>query len=571
MRWSTMSERGDLIRVARGEAPADLVLRNARIVNTVAGAIEHGDVAICGGFIAGVGHYKDARECVDLDGDFLLPGLIDGHTHIESSMLHPARYAEAVVPRGTTTVVTDLHEIANVCGIEGIEFAIRWSHRLPLDMRFMAPSCVPATSLETSGAELGPSAIRELLKRPEIIGLGEVMNYPGVLSGAQDMLGKLEAARGKPIDGHAPGLRGADLNAYLAAGIMSDHECTTREEAEERLHKGMYLMVREGSSEKNLEALLPAVTDDTFHRCMFVVDDRSAADLAREGDIDHVVRRAIALGMDPIRAIQLATINPAQYFRLFDRGSISPGQIAHVVSVRDLHNFVVDRVYHRGTLVARGGRPLFSSSLDSSELTNTMHLAPLASGALRMPHTLDAFPVIELVPGQIVTRKRILTPTVNDGVLVSDTARDLLKLVVVERHRGTGNIGKGFVTGFGLKRGALASSVGHDSHNVICVGATDSDMLGAIETLRRIQGGLVVFADGEAKATVPLPIAGLLSPEPLDRVIEALVELEEAARQLGVRPQSPFSLLSFLALPVIPELRVTDLGVVDVAEFRVVA
>jgi len=566
-----MADRTDLIRVARGEMRADLVLRNARIVNTVAGIIESGDIALYGGLIAGVGDYRDAREFMDLEGAFLLPGLIDGHTHIESSMLHPARYAEAVVPRGTLTVVTDLHEIANVCGIEGIDFAIRWSHLLPLDMKFMAPSCVPATPLETSGAELGPSAIQELLTRAEIIGLGEVMNYPGVLSGAPDMLAKLEAAHGRPIDGHAPGLSGADLNAYLAAGIMSDHECTTREEAEEKLAKGMHLMVREGSSEKNLEALLPAVTDNTFHRCMFVVDDRSAADLAREGDIDHVVRRAIALGMDPIRAIQLATINPARYFRLFDRGSLSPGQVAHVISVHDLHSFEVDLVFHGGRLVARSGHPLFSATPDPFELTDTMHVAPIRHDALRIARTRADFPVIEIVPGQIVTRKRVMTPAVVDGAFEADSARDLLKLVVVERHRDTGNIGKGFVTGFGLKQGALASSVGHDSHNIICVGATDSDMLGAIETLTRIQGGLVVFADGEVKATVPLPIAGLLSPEPLDRVIEAQIQLEAAARQLGVRPQSPFSLLSFLALPVIPELRVTDLGVVDVTKFQVIA
>ena len=566
-----MPHTTDLIRVARGEIPADLVLRNTQVINTVTGSIERADVAVHGGLIAGVGRYEEAAECVDLDGDYLLPGLIDGHTHIESSMLHPARYAEAVVPRGTLTLVTDLHEIANACGLEGIEFAIRWSHRIPLDMLFMAPSCVPATPLETSGAELGPAAIRQLLARPEMIGLGEVMNYPGVLSASPDVVAKIEAARGKPIDGHAPGLRGMDLNAYLAAGIMSDHECTTREEAEEKLRKGMYLMLREGSSEKNLEALLPAVTDNTFHRCMFVVDDRTAADLAREGDIDHVVRRAIALGMNPIRAIQLATCNPARYFRMFDRGAISPGKVAHLISMRDLRSFVVDRVYHRGRLVAQDGEPLFTVEPDSSELTDTVHLAPTAMGSLRMPGTNSEFPVIELVPGQIVTRKRIMAPAIRDGAFVSDVARDILKLVVAERHRGTGNVGKGFVTGFGLQRGALASTIGHDSHNVICVGVTDEDIVGAIDTLRRVQGGLVVFADGEAKAVLPLPIGGLLSPEPLNLVVEAQAQLEEAARQLGVVPQSPFSLLSFLALPVIPELRVTDLGVVDVATFQVIA
>ncbi|MBN1152642.1 MAG: adenine deaminase, partial [Dehalococcoidia bacterium] len=399
-----MTDTAEFIRVARGQAPAQLVLRNARVVNTNTGVVEHTDVAIHNGQIAGVGRYKLAVESTDLDGAYLLPGLIDGHTHIESSMLHPARYAEAIVPRGTLTLVTDLHEIANACGLKGIEFAIRWSHRLPLDMAFMAPSCVPATPLETSGAVLGPEDIRRLLAYPEVIGLGEVMNYPGVLAGSPDVLAKIEAARGKPIDGHAPGLRGSDLDGYVAAGIMSDHECTTQDEAEEKLRKGMYLMMREGSSEKNLEALLPAVTDKTWHRCMFVVDDRTAADLAHEGDIDHVVRRAIALGMNPVRAIQLATCNPARYFRMHDRGAIAPGKVAHLITVNDLSDFVVDRVYHRGTLVARGGHPLFVAPEHEAELSDTVRLAPPPLQSLRIADTQRDFPVVELIPGQIVTR-----------------------------------------------------------------------------------------------------------------------------------------------------------------------
>ena len=566
-----MPALSEIVQVAKGEIAADLVLRNARIVNTLTGVIETADVSVHRGYVAGVGCYCNGREVVDLEGAYLLPGLIDGHTHIESSMLHPSRYAEAVVSRGTLTVVTDLHEIANACGLDGIDFVTRWSHRIPLDMRFMAPSCVPATPLETSGAELGPREVRQMLSRPEFIGLGEMMNYPGVLAGLHDVMEKLESARGRPIDGHAPGLSVASLNAYLAAGIMSDHECTTREEAEEKLGKGMYLMVREGSSEKNLETLLPAVTDLTFQRCMFVVDDRTAADLAHEGDIDHVVRRAIALGMAPVRAIQLATINPAQYFRLFDRGSVSPGKLAHLVTVPDLKSFVVDRVYHRGTLVASGGAPLFSSESDAAELTDTVRIAPVTADSLRVAATDEGFPVIELVPGQIVTRKRVTRPRVEDGAFVSDVDRDILKLVVVERHRGTGNVGKGFVNGFGLRRGALATSVGHDSHNLICVGVTDDDIAGAIKALVQMQGGLVVFAESELLAALPLPIGGLLSAEPLDRVVRAQLEVEAAAKRLGVTTHSPFSQLSFLALPVIPELRVTDLGVVDVAEFRVIA
>ncbi len=566
-----MTRTAELIRVARGELPADLSLRNAQVVNTVAGSIICSDVAVHGGVIAGVGHYTNARECLDLDGAYLLPGLIDGHTHIESSMLHPARYAEAVVPRGTLTLITDLHEIANVCGIDGIEFGIRWSRRLPLDMRFMAPSCVPASPLESSGADLGPSAIRSLLAEPSVIGLGEVMNYPGVLSQSTDVLEKLEAARGKPIDGHAPGLRGQDLNAYLAAGIMSDHECTTLEEAEEKLRKGMYLMIREGSSEKNLETLLPVITHETHSRCMFVVDDRSATDLAHEGDLDHVVRKAISLGLDPIRAIQLATINPAQYFRLHDRGAISPGKVAHLITMRDLNRFVVDRVFHAGKLVAERGRALFTLPEGPAELTDTIRMAPVDPDALKIPRAPGEFPVIELVPGQIITRRRMEIPRVAGDVFVSDTQRDILKLVVAERHHATGRIGKGFVTGFGLQRGAMASSVAHDSHNIVCVGVNDEDILGAIKTVQQSQGGLVAFADGEAKAVLPLPVAGLLSLDPLATVLEGQKRVEEAARQLGALPPAPFSLLSFLALPVIPELRVTDLGVVDVTQFRVIA
>lgn len=566
-----MTTTAELIQVARGESPADVVLHNAQIIDTLAATIRQGDVAIHGGFIAGVGRYEKAAERIDLDGAYLMPALIDGHTHIESSMLHPARYAEVVVPRGTLTLITDLHEIANVCGIEGIEFCMRWSQKLPLDMRFMAPSCVPATPLETSGAVLDATAIRELLEIPGVVGLGEVMNYPGVLAGLPDIMQKLEAAQGRPVDGHAPGLRGNDLNAYLAAGIMSDHECTTLEEAQEKLEKGMYLMIREGSSEKNLEALLPAATREVHGRCMFVVDDRSAADLSYEGDLDHVVRRAISLGMEPVHAVQMATINPARYFRLYDRGSISPGKTAHLITVRDLNRFEVDLVMYAGRLVAQGRKPLFPIPDAAPELTDTVRTAPLARESLNVARTDAAFPVVELVPGQIVTRARMDIPGTDGNSFISDTTRDILKVVVIERHHATGNIGKGFVSGFGLKRGALASSVAHDSHNIVCVGVTDDDIIGAVDALVRNQGGLAVYADGEVKATLPLPIAGLLSPEPLATVLESQKRVEEAAQNLGTLPPAPFSLLSFLALPVIPELRVTDMGVIDVTQFRVIA
>jgi len=528
----------ELISVARGDRPADLLLKNARIVNTFIGEIEQGDVVIYADRIAGIGDYDKAREVTDLEGAFLAPGLINGHTHIESSMLHPARYAQAVVPRGTLAVVTDLHEIANVCGSRGIKFVTDLARQLPLDMLFMAPSCVPATNLETSGAKISSREVKRILGHPRIIGLGEMMNFPGVVTGDEEVLKKISAAEGKAIDGHAPGLTGKELNAYLSAGILSEHESTTIEEGEEKLRRGMYLMIREGSSEKNLNALLPLVTDNTYKRCFFVVDDRSCSDLLREGDIDAVVRKAISRGLDPVRAIQMATINPAEYFRLHDRGAIAPGYMANFITVTDLTKLEIDAVFYRGRPVGKQGKPLFLPPPVTLELRDTV---------------------------------RIKSPTeVVDGVVVADVDRDMLKLVVVERHRASGNIGVGLVKGFGLKKGALASSVAHDSHNIIAVGTNDFDILKAIEEIRTLQGGLVVCANLEVVASLPLPIAGLLSPEPLDVVVSQYEKVEKAAASLGNLPPSPFAILSFLALPVIPELRLTDLGLVDVNESKLI-
>jgi len=551
----------ELISVARGEMPADLLLKNARIVNTFIGEIEQADVAIYGDRIAGVGDYGEAKEIIDLQGRFLAPGLINGHTHIESSMLHPARYAQAVVPRGTLAVVTDLHEIANVCGSEGIKFVTDLARKLPLDMLFMAPSCVPATHLEN------------------IIGLGEMMNFPGVVSGDEDVLKKISASKGKVIDGHAPGLTGKELNAYLSAGILSDHESTTLEEGKEKLRRGMYLMIREGSSEKNLDALLPLVTDNTYKRCFFVVDDLSCSDLLQEGDIDAVVRKAIDRGLEPVRAIQMATINAADYFRLHDRGGIGPGYIANIITITDLAKLEIDMVFYQGKLVARQGQPLFPLPPVTLELRDTVRIKPPMGKSLKIPlprrerlgegeTSGESYPVIEIIPGQIVTRKAMEKMKVVDGAVMPDVGRDILKLVVVERHKASGNIGVGLVKGFGLKKGALASSVAHDSHNIIAVGANDLDILKAIEEINRLQGGLVVCANLEILASLPLPIAGLLSPEPLEVVVSQHEEVEKAAASLGNLPPAPFAILSFLALPVIPELRLTDLGLVDVVEFK---
>ena len=566
-----LSKLAHLIAVAKGDLPADLVLANARVVNVFTGEVEPGNVAICGDRIAGVGDYHQAKEILDLGGQYLAPGLINGHIHIESSMLSVGQYARAVVPRGTLALVTDLHEIANVCGLAGIRYVLNCARRLPIELFLMAPSCVPATPLETSGANITPQDIRQILRWRDAIGLGEVMNFPGVLSASADVLSKINLAQGKVVDGHAPGVTGKRLSAYIAAGIYSDHESVSLEEAREKLRQGMFVMIREGSSEKNLDALLPLVTDNTYKRCMFVVDDRSCVDLFRDGSIDAVVRRAIGRGLDPVRAIQMATINTAEYFRLARLGAIAPGYLANLIVLGELSKLPIGMVFYHGHLVAREGKPLFPLLEPSGEgLTNTVNIKPFNIGALTLLASEEAVPIIEIVPDQIITRKRIEKVKVVDGVIMPDIGRDILKLVVVEKHRATGNIGLGLVKGFGLGRGALASSVAHDSHNIIAVGTNDEDIFTAIKEIERLNGGLVVAANGKILASLPLPIAGLLSDEPLEVVVGRLERLEQLAKNLGTTLKSPFATLSFLALPVIPELRLTDLGLVDVNQFRLI-
>ena len=560
-----------MISVAKGETPADLILTNARIVNTLNGEIEEGNVAICGQLIAGVGDYEQGQQVIDLKGKYLSPGLINGHIHLESSMLHISQYARAVVPRGTLAVVTDFHEIANVSGISGVEYMMSCARQLPLDVYLMVPSCVPATHLETSGARLTAKDIEAILSWENTIGLGEVMNFPGVIAADSEVLAKIACSRGWVIDGHAPGLKGKELNAYISAGILSDHESTSLEEAREKLSRGMYVMIREGSSEKNLETLLPVVSDKTYKRCLFVVDDRSCADLLRDGDIDAVVRKAIMLGLDPVRAIQLATINSAEYFRLRGLGAIAPGYLANIIVVGDLSTFETEMVFYRGELVAREGEALFSPLVtEDKKMTRTVKVKPFAVERLRMPADEWTNPIIEIVPDQIITKKVEGRPKVEKGLVLPDIERDILKLVVVERHKATGNIGLGLVKGFGLKRGALASSIAHDSHNIVAVGTRDEDIYVAVKEIERLQGGLVIAADGEVLGSLPLPIAGLLSQEPLEVVVDKFEKLQGIARDLGTKLGDPFATLSFLALPVIPELRLTDLGPVDVNAFKLI-
>ncbi|RLC81395.1 MAG: adenine deaminase [Chloroflexi bacterium] len=562
-------ELSKLIKYARGEEEADLLLKNVRLVNVLSGEIYLTNVAIARTRIVGIGEYR-AKEEIDLDGYYLCPGFIDGHVHIESSMLTIPEFAKAVVPHGTTAVVIDPHEIANVLGLDGIRYMLESSKYNPLSVYVMLPSCVPSTDMETSGSRLASYDLAPLFSDPWVLGLAEVMNYPGVIFGNSEVLAKIASAGDNPIDGHAPGLSGRDLAAYVAAGVGSDHECTTIEEAREKLRLGMYVMIREGSTAHNLRDLLPLVTPENSRRMMFVTDDWHPADLMDKGHIDHLIRLAIDQGLEPIIAIQMATINPAEYFGLKELGAIVPGRRADLVLFDDFKNFRILKVWRGGKLVAEDGkiipweRPPRPVTLRSSMNVNWDGVD------FRIPAQSSRIRVIQVVPGQIVTRKLVTEAKIVDGYAVADVERDILKIAVIERHMASGNMGKGFVQGFGLKKGALASSVAHDSHNIVVVGATDDDMMKAAREIEAMKGGLVAVADGKVLARLALPIAGLMSEKPINEVREELEELTEAAKALGCTLKEPFMAMSFLALPVIPELKLTDKGLVDVTQFKFV-
>ncbi len=561
-----------LISVAKGEHPADLLITNAKIVNVFTGEIEEGNIAVTGEYIAGIGDYTLGKDVADVQGKYVIPGYINAHVHIESSMLDVAEYALTVVPRGTLGVVTDLHELTNVLGIEAFDYVTSVCAKLPLDFHFMAPSCVPATNLETSGAVIDISALEDILKKPGVIGLGEMMNYPGVLNKDDNVLKKLEMFQGHIIDGHAPGLGGKDLSAYISAGIYSDHECVTLEEAREKLAKGMYIMMREGSSEKNLESLVPLVNDKNYHRCMLVTDDRNVFSLKQEGDMDWAVHRAVSLGLDPVRAVQLATINPAQYLGLKNVGAISPGYFANMIILSDLENMQTEEVFYRGLLVGVGKEPNFTPRVGrASQPINTIGVKEFDISELALKPAGAEMPVINIIPDQIVTKKTMEKPKLENGFVVADIERDILKIVVVERHKKTGNIGVGLIKGYGLKKGAIASSVAHDSHNIIVVGANDEDMAKAIKEIEAMQGGLVMVLDGQVIGAMELPLAGIMSLQSSDVVANQLDDMETLVKVMGVRVESPFTLLSFMALPVIPEIRITDKGIVDVNKFEIIA
>ncbi len=559
----------DIIKAARGEREVDLLLKNARVVNVFSAEVVQTDVAVLGDTIVGLGGGYEAREVVDLGGHYLSPGFIDAHVHIESSMVEVPQFTRAVLPLGTTSVIADPHEIANVLGYEGIRYMMESSKYNPLNVFFTLSSCVPSSPLETAGSELRAFDLFPFLRERWVVGLAEMMNFPGVLAADPDVLDKLRIVDGKRIDGHAPGLSGRDLNAYIAAGVQSDHECTTVEEAREKLRLGMFIMIREGTCTKNLHDLLPLVTPENERRIMFCTDDRHPNDILEEGHINFIVRSAIAAGLPPITAFRMATLNTAEYFGLSRLGAVAPGRIADLVVFDDFSDLNVLRVYKSGRLAAADGRMILETPVrPKTGLRSSVNIRWLEGGEFRIAARGRKARVIEVVPDQIITRAAVEEVKVKDGEVVSDTERDILKLFVLERHRASGNIGCGLIRGFGLRRGAIASSIAHDSHNLIVVGVSDEDIFKAVRTVNKLGGGIVVAADGEVKAAVELPIAGLMSNQPLETVSEQMKHLTRVARELGVRLKDPTMTLSFMALPVIPELKLTDLGLVDVGQFK---
>jgi adenine deaminase len=566
-----MASLKEKIRIASGEGMADLLIKNGKIVNVFTGEIEKKDIAIFEGVIVGFGDYQ-ARKAIDVKGDFLCPGLIDGHVHIESSMVTISEFARAILPHGTTSVVIDPHEIANVLGSEGVRFMAESAKGVPLNVFVMLPSCVPSTHMETSGAILKATDLRSLFKKPWVIGLAEMMNFPGVIFRNPEVLKKIEMAEGKRIDGHAPMLSGKGLYAYLTAGIRSDHECTTLKEAKEKLKNGMWIMIREGTTARNLRDLIPLVNPKNSRRFFFVTDDRHPKELLEEGHINSMVRQAIKWGMDPILAIQMATLNAAEYFRLNDLGAIAPGYRADIVSFDHLGQFQIKKVFKDGALVAENGKMLSPviQIKKSPKAKGSIRIKAPKKEAFLLRSDQPLVKVIQLIPDQIVTKKIMKKIHLKDGVAHPNIKEDILKIVVVERHKATGNVGIGFIQGFGLKKGAIGSSVAHDSHNLVVVGTNDRDIFKAVMAIQEMGGGLVAISDGKVSVSLPLPIAGLMSEASVPQVNLQSEALHRAVKALGCKLPDPFMTLSFMSLPVIPELKITDKGLVDVNQFKFV-
>ncbi len=552
------------LAVAQRQLPADLIIRGGTVVNVHSGELLRQDVAIADGRIAAVGDSYEGAESIDATGLVVAPSFIDGHVHVESALVWITEFGRAVVPRGTGAVVTDPHEIANVAGLAGMRALRDVARSLPMRVAFTVPSCVPASRHESPGVTLGPDAVAEALAWPEVVGLGEMMNFPGLLKGDAGIAAKLTSAADLRLrrDGHAPGLRGDALQAYAGAGPTSDHESTSFDEARDKLRAGLMVMIREGSTEQNLHELLPLVTDTTYPRCCFASDDRDCHTLLHRGHMDDILRQAIGAGLDPVRAIRMATWNTASYWRLDGLGAVAPGYLANLVLLSDLATVRVAATIYEGRVVARDGRlvaPLESPANAAPELRQTVRVAPVTTRDLRLAPE-DAGLAVQVTPGQIVTTAIAVEPLVVDGWVQADPDHDLLKLVSVERHHATGRVGVGLVRGFGLRRGALASTIAHDAHNIVAVGTSEADLLGAIALVAESQGGLAVVADGRILGHLPLPIAGLLSDQPLEAVAAEYGALEESARSLGSTLVSPFGTLAFMSLSVIPDIRVTDRG-----------
>ena len=559
-----LNKKLHVIDVAAGRAPADLVLKNATYVNVFSNELCHGDIAVAEGLIVGMGEYHGKVE-VDVSGKLVLPGFIDAHIHLESSLVSPTEFAKAVLPHGTTTVITDPHEIANVMGTDGIEYMLQATEDLPVDVRFMLPSCVPATPLDESGANLDYRAIDSFYDHPRVQGLAEMMNYVGVVNGDGQVVEKIVASQAhhKKIDGHAPGLSGKDLNAYIAAGVYSDHECSDMEDAMNKLRLGQYIMIREGTAARNLEALMPLLTSQYVDRCMFCTDDKHPNDLLEKGHIDYIVKKAISLGADPIVAVKAACHNAARYFLLNNRGAIAPGYLGDFVIIDDFQHFEIEMVYKRGVLMYDGQlRDFPAPEIDPylvKRAHDTFHVAHLTAEDFSdgRPHA-----VIGMIPGEIVTQDAGYADH-------ADPEQDILKIAVIERHKNTHHIGLGYIKGYGLKRGAVATSISHDSHNIIVVGATDEDMAAAANRIVENRGGITVMENGQVLGEVTLSIAGIMSDDSLVMVNSALEDAKDEAFGLGVsRGIDPFMTLSFMALPVFPSLRIPTRGVFDVSSQR---
>jgi len=555
------------LSVARGEQRAELLFKNARVVNVFSGEIHKTNVAVEDGRVIGFGDYK-AKRSIDLKGAYLAPSLIDGHFHVESSMLTAPEFARAVVPHGTGAVVIDPHEYANVLGLDGIRYVLESTKNLAVDFFIMLPSCVPATHLETAGAKLTADDLKLMIHDERIAGVAELMNFPGVFLGFKSELAKIDAGKGKAIDGHAPGLRGKNLNAYALAGVRSDHESVEVGEAREKLRLGMHILLREGSTERNLEHLLPLINAHNSQNCSFATDDKLAGDLVNEGHIDHAVRKAIQGGVPPITALQIATINTARHYRLHNLGAIAPRYWADFIVFDDLKNFRVRQTYKKGVLVADNGKFLGKSPAKISLPRSTMNLRYSPKDFVVKPSGSKKIRVIGIIPDQIVTKELIVSPKIEDGEIVADPSRDILKMVVVERHRATGNVGVGFVRGFKLKRGAIGSTVAHDAHNVVVAGTNDADIVRVIQELEKLQGGQVAVVDGKVKAELPLPIAGLVTDQPLAKAMKLIDDLNAAAHAMGCDLTAPFMALSFLSLSPIPSLKLTDQGLIDATRLK---